>query len=202
MGVCVYVHRMWDESLWTLPFSTSFSSTFQIKDKFWKQSNEGNKMTQFWKLNALLNILFSNINKSSEVTRISYIVACCFSWFFNWSRQGQGLARDKTLSCTDSGVMFSSVHGCRGLAVMVNFKCCFLVMVFHYRFLFPWLLGQVFLPSFIQRGPCEPSSGRFLLYTWPFGKTVPFAFFPFSRLASAPQSVMELPSSFPLTCCD
>lgn len=86
---------MWDESLWTLPFSTSFSSTFRIKDKFWKQNNEGNKMTQFWKLNVLLNILFSNVNKSSEVTRISYVVTCCFSCFFYWSRQGQGLAKDK-----------------------------------------------------------------------------------------------------------
>lgn len=61
---CVCVHRMLDEGLLTLPFSTSFSSTFQLKDKFWKQNNEGNKMTQFWKQNVLQSILCSNISKN------------------------------------------------------------------------------------------------------------------------------------------
>lgn len=40
MSVCVY--RMLDEGLLTLAFSASFNSTFQIKDKFLNQYNEGN----------------------------------------------------------------------------------------------------------------------------------------------------------------
>lgn len=40
VSVCVY--RMLDEGLLTLAFSAAFSSTFQIKDKFWNQYNEGN----------------------------------------------------------------------------------------------------------------------------------------------------------------
>lgn len=76
----------------------------------------------------------------------------------------------------NSSGMFSIVHGCRGLCSHGKFWVLFSGGVFHDRFLFLWLLGQVFLHPFVWQGPCEPSSGRFPLNTWPFGKFVPCTF--------------------------
>lgn len=89
----------------------------------------------------------------------------------------------------NSSVMFFSVRGCRGLCSHGKIWVPFSGDIFHYRFFFPMLLGQLF---FIQQGSCEPSSGRFHLNSWPYARSVPCAF---SHPApAAPQCVVGLPS--------
>lgn len=157
------------DGLLTLAFYT-YSSAFQINTN--SENNEGSKMAQFWKHVVLLNVLCCNIKRNLEVTHISYRVAHC-SYFLE-SRQSQGLGRDPDWELYEFQL---SVFWLQGTAqswpapVVIIWWCSYGVS---YRSSFSWLLGQIFLPSSLQQGPCEPSSGRFLFNTWPFGKPVPF----------------------------
>lgn len=90
----------------------------------------------------------------------------------------------------NSSMMFFSVHDCRGLCGHGKFWVLFPGDVFHYRFLFPGLLGQVFLHSSYGKDPVSHLVGGFFLTLDHLGNLF-FVPFPIQLSSTSPSVCWE-----------